>query len=143
LAWEKLKKKYDPVSDPSLVKTERLFRECKLGKDEDPETWITNLEDLRLKLEVMGLFMTDDQFMVQVLNSLTNEYKLQMLLLEKRIGRKENPLTIDELKEELRLRYERLFMKTETAKINDLGEEKALVLTQFKSKCRDCGKIGY
>jgi hypothetical protein len=28
LAWEKLKKKYDPVSAPSLVKTERLFREC-------------------------------------------------------------------------------------------------------------------
>jgi hypothetical protein len=26
LAWEKLKKKYNPVSAPSLVKTERLFR---------------------------------------------------------------------------------------------------------------------
>jgi hypothetical protein len=26
LAWEKLKKKYDPVSAPSLVKTERLFK---------------------------------------------------------------------------------------------------------------------
>jgi hypothetical protein len=61
------------------------------------ETWIKNLEDLRLKLEVMGSFMTDDQFMVQVLNSLTNDYKLQMLLLEKRIGSKENPFSIDEL----------------------------------------------
>jgi hypothetical protein len=29
LAWENLKNKYDPVSAPSLVKTERLFRECK------------------------------------------------------------------------------------------------------------------
>jgi hypothetical protein len=109
LAWEKLKKKYDPVSAPSLVKTERLFRESKLGKDKDPETWITNLEDLRLKLEVMGSFMTDDQFMVQVLNSLTSDFELQMLLLEKRIGSKEHPLNIDELKEELSLSYERLF----------------------------------
>jgi hypothetical protein len=91
-----LRKKHDPVSAPSLVKTERLFRECKLGKDEDPETWITKLEDLRLKFEVMRSFMTDDQFMVQVLNSLTNDYKLQMLFLEKRIGSKENPLTIYE-----------------------------------------------
>jgi hypothetical protein len=66
--------------------------------------------------------MTDDQFMVQVLNSLTNDYELRMLLLEKRIGSKENPLTIDELKEELILRYERLLMKTETAKVNNLGE---------------------
>jgi hypothetical protein len=66
-----------------------------------------------------------------------------MLLLEKRIGSKENPLTIDELKEELSLRYERLLMKTETAKINNLGEEKALVVTRFKGKCRNCGKIGH
>jgi hypothetical protein len=87
--------------------------------------------------------MTDDQFMVQVLNSLTNDYELQMLLLEKQIGSKENPLTIDELKKELSLRYERLVMKTETAKINNLGEEKALVVTQFKVKCRNCGKIGH
>jgi hypothetical protein len=62
-----------------LVKTERLLRECKLGKDEDPETRITNLEDLRMKLEVMGLFMTDDQLMIQVLNSLTNDYELQII----------------------------------------------------------------
>jgi hypothetical protein len=79
-----------------LVKTERLFRESKLGKDEDLEIWIKNLEDIRLKLEVMGSFMTDDQFMLQVLNSSTNDYELQMLLLEKRIGSKENPLTIDD-----------------------------------------------
>jgi hypothetical protein len=135
LAWEKLKKKYDPVSDTSLVKTERLFRECKLGKDEDPETWITNMEDLQLKLEVMDLFMTDDQFMDEVLNSLTNDYKLQMLLMKEQIGSKENPLTIDELKEELSLRYERILMKTEKAKVSNLAEEKALVVTQFKGKC--------
>jgi hypothetical protein len=47
----------------------------------------------------MELFMTDDYFMVQFLNSLTNDYKLQVLLLEKRFGSKENPLSIDELKE--------------------------------------------
>jgi hypothetical protein len=92
------------------------------------------LEDLRLKLEVMGSFMTDDQFMIQVLNSLTNDYEVQMLLLEKRIESKANTLSIDELNEELSLRYERLSMKTETAKINDLCEEKALVVTQFKGK---------
>jgi hypothetical protein len=43
LSWEKLKKKYDPASDPSLVKTEILFRGCKLGRDEHSETWIASL----------------------------------------------------------------------------------------------------
>jgi hypothetical protein len=36
----------------------------------------------------MSSFMTDDQFMVQGLNSLTSDYELQMLLLEKRIESK-------------------------------------------------------
>jgi transposase len=75
--------------------------------------------------------------------ALTNDYEIQMLLLQKRIGSKENSLTIDELNEELRLRYDRLLMKTEMARIKDLGEEKALVITQFKGKCQNCGKIGY
>jgi Fe-S cluster biogenesis protein NfuA len=101
------------------------------------------LEDLRLKFKGLCFLMTDDQFMGQVLSILTNEYKLQMLLLEKRIGSKENPSTIEELKEELSLRYEGLLMKTETAKINDLYEEKALVVTQFKGECQGCGKIGH
>jgi hypothetical protein len=34
-------------------------------------------------------------------------------------------------------------MKTETAKINDLCEEKAWVVIQFKGKCRKRGKIGH
>jgi hypothetical protein len=51
--------------------------------DEDPEIWKTNLKALKMKFEVMDLFMTDDQFMVQVLNRITYAYDLQMLLLEK------------------------------------------------------------
>jgi hypothetical protein len=50
LAWEKWKKKYDPISAPSLAKTERMFRESRLAKNEDPKLWISNLEDLRIKL---------------------------------------------------------------------------------------------
>jgi len=143
LAWEKLRKKYDPVSAPSLVKTERMFRESKLSKDEDPEVWITDLEDLRLKLELMGSSMTDNQFMVQVLNSLNEDYEIQMLLLEKRVGNNENPLTIEELKEELSLRFERLLSKSESTKNEGSSEEKALFTTQFKGKCRNCGKLGH
>ena len=139
LAWEKLRKKFDPVSAPSLVKTERMFRDSRLGKNEDPDVWINSLEDLRVKLEVMGSSMTDDQFMIQVLNSLTGDYELQILLLEKRIGNIENPLSIEELKEELSLRFERLSTKQN----EDSGEENALFTTQFKGKCRNCGKLGH
>jgi gag-polypeptide of LTR copia-type/Zinc knuckle len=115
------------------------FRESRLGKNEDPEIWINNLEDLPIKMETMGSVMTDDQFIVQVLNSLTSDYKLQMLLLEKQIGNKVNPLSIEELKEELNLRFERL----STSQNDNLGEENALFTSQFKGKCRNCGKLGH
>ena len=143
MAWEKLKKKFELVSAPTLVKTERLFRESKLGKSEDPEIWINNLDDLRVKLEVMGSEMTDEQFLIQVLNSLTNDYELQMILMEKRIGDKMNPLSIDELNEDLKLRYERLSSKSESTKRDDFGEERALFTTQYKGNCRNCGKLGH
>ena len=67
LAWEKLKKKFEPISAPSLIKSERMFRESKLNKDEDPEVWITNLEDLCLKLEVMETSITDDHSSIKQL----------------------------------------------------------------------------
>jgi hypothetical protein len=45
LAWDKLKKKFDPVSALSLVKTERAFRQIKLEKGKDPVIWVTNLKE--------------------------------------------------------------------------------------------------
>lgn len=62
-----------------------------------------------------------------------------MLLIEKRIGSKDNSLSIEELKEELSLRFERL-----STKQNDhSGEENALFTLQFKGQCRNCGKVGH
>jgi gag-polypeptide of LTR copia-type/Zinc knuckle len=140
MAWERLKNKYEPTSAPSLVKTERLFRQSSLTRNEDPDAWITTLEELRMKLEDMGSIMTDDQFLIHVLNNLTTDYELQMVLLEKRIGDKSNPLEVDELREELNLRYERLCNQNNESKSN---EEHALFTSQFKGKCRSCGKMGH
>jgi hypothetical protein len=47
-------------------------------------------------------------------------------------------LSIEELKEELNLRFERLLSK----KNDESGEEKALFVTHFIGKRRDCGKMG-
>jgi hypothetical protein len=47
--------------------------------------------------------MTDSQFMVQVIYSLTNDYELQIVLMKKYIWNKEDPLSLDDLREELSL----------------------------------------
>jgi peroxiredoxin family protein len=89
LALDNIKKKFDPVSAPSLVKTERTFRKGKLEKGEYPEIWITKLEELRLKLEDMESHLTDCNFMVKLFNILSNHYELKMILMEKCIWDKE------------------------------------------------------
>jgi hypothetical protein len=50
-----------------------------------------------VKLKDIGSTMIDDQFMIHVLNNITSDYELQMILLEKIIGDKKNSLKIDEL----------------------------------------------
>ena len=45
-AWERLKNNVEPVSAPSMVKLEKQFRTLSLKKGENPEVWITELEDL-------------------------------------------------------------------------------------------------
>jgi Zinc knuckle len=62
-----------------------------------------------------------------------------MLLLEKQIGSKDNPLSIEELKDELNLQFQRL----STGQNNNLGKESALFTSQFKGKCKNCGKLGH
>jgi hypothetical protein len=61
-----------------------------------------------MKFKDMGSTMTDDQFMIHVRNNLTSDYELQMVLLEKRIANKENPLEVEKSREAWNLIFERL-----------------------------------
>jgi hypothetical protein len=45
MAWERLKNNFEPSSAPSLVKVEKQFLKCTLTKGQDPDIWITELED--------------------------------------------------------------------------------------------------
>jgi hypothetical protein len=76
IAWERLKNKYEPVSAPSMVKLEKQLRELSVKKGQDPEVWITESEDLLVKLENMGSCITENQFMIHILNNLTSDYDL-------------------------------------------------------------------
>jgi hypothetical protein len=111
IAWERIKNKYEPISAPSLVKLEKQFREMSLKKGQDPEIWITESEDLRVRLEAMGSSISENLFMIHILNNLISDYELQLALMERRVGDDEKPLTIEEIRGELSIRYERMNMK--------------------------------
>ena len=144
VAWQGLKRKYAPNTAPSLSKLHKQFYGAKLKKKVDPDIFITYLEDVRGRMEDMGSQMTDDQFMMHILNNLTKDYEMQVLKLEDRIGSSTNGLEIEDLRDELSLRYERMNVRDESSDEDDDGEEKALFGGgQFKGRCNSCGKYGH
>jgi hypothetical protein len=143
IAWERFKNKYEPVSALSMLKLEKQFRELSLKNGQDPEIRITELESLCVKLENMGSCMTENQFMIHMLNNFTSEYKLQLAMMKRRVGDADKPLTVEEVRGELNLRFERLNMKTSRYEEGEVLEEQALLSgqghgtgTNFCSYCR-------
>jgi hypothetical protein len=86
---------------------------------------ITESEDLRVRLEAMGLSISENQFIIHILNNLTSDYELQLALMERRVGDDEKPLTIEEIREELSLRFETMNMKSSSNKEDEGLEENA------------------
>ena len=80
----------------------------------------------------MGSGIFDNQFMIHILNNLTSDYELQLALMERRVGDKEKPLTVEEIRAELSLRFERLNMGSTNNDDKDVMEDQAL----FSSQCK-------
>jgi hypothetical protein len=59
-----------------------------LSNGQDPDLYITKLEERRDEMDTMGSEMSDQQFIVHILNNLTNEYENVVMLLEKHLEKK-------------------------------------------------------
>jgi gag-polypeptide of LTR copia-type len=124
------------------VKLEKQFRELCLKKGQDPEIWITDLEDLRVRLEAMGSSKSENQFMIHILNNLTSDYEIQLALMEKRVGDMEKPLTIEEIRGEVSLLFERMNMKSSNNKEGDNFEDTAFLPDSLKENVAIAVKSG-
>jgi hypothetical protein len=130
--------KYEPVSAPILVKLEKQFRELSLKLGQDPDIWIMELEDLCVRLETMQSSVSENQFMIHIFNNLTLDYELHLTMMERRVGDSERPLTVEEIRGELSLRFKRLNINKAEGEVL---EEHALLGGQFKGKCQNCGQL--
>ena len=144
-AFARLKRKYNPETAPELARLHKLFHGTKQNKNQDPDLYISYLEDLRIRLAEMKSMMTDDQFIMHILNNLDREYEFQVNLMERRVGAATDPLTLEEVRDELCLRFERMSKQRPNGILgNDDEEEHALYAgAQFKGKCYVCGVIGH
>jgi hypothetical protein len=73
--------------------------------------------------------------MIQVLNNLTTDYNIQLALMEKRIVDLKKPLSMEEIKAELSLCFERLNVSS------NQSNENVVLSGQYKGKCCNCGQL--
>jgi len=97
-AWKSLSSKYAPKIAPMKLELKLEFQWMKLqDASEDPDVWISQLEDLCTRLKDMNTPISDDDFYIHILNNLLAKYKVQVSKLEEWFGSTMNPLTIQDL----------------------------------------------
>jgi hypothetical protein len=111
-----------------------------LKKGQDPKIWIMELEDLRVRLETMHAGIYENKFMIHIINNLTLDYELQLAMMERTVGDTERPLTVEEIRGQLSLYFERLNISKPDGEVL---EEHALFGGKFKGKCQNCEQLGH
>ena len=108
-AWQSLQTKYNEKNILTLLSLNKEFMKSRL-KDarEDPDEWIAELESIRERLDGMNQKMTDAQFIMHVLNNVPKEYDIEVSMMEKRLMDEKNPLTVTDLKQDVRMRFKKL-----------------------------------
>jgi hypothetical protein len=103
------------------------------------------MEDLHERIEDVDqtMKMTDDHFMLHIVNNLTKDYERQVEAMEDKIGVETNPLTIEEMCAILTLRFERINDKQDSDNENANADHARMAAGQFKGRCRACGKYGH
>jgi len=140
-AWKRLTDKYAPNMAPIKLELKSEFQKTKLrDASNDPDVWISNLESIRARLKDLKADISDKDFIVHVLNSLPADYEVQVSKLEDRFGSTTNPLTIQDMRNELNLKYARL--KHLTAEKTETDQALA-AFRRYKGKCSNCGKFGH
>ena len=140
LAWKLLETKFEPDTGMRKVELKREFQKRTLAQGEDPEVWINELELIRRRLKNLKIDISDEDFILNVLNGATEEYELVVQLCEEDLSVGQgNALTTQKVRERFRQRYQRL----EANEKNGDGGEAALFVGQFKGLCKVCGKPGH
>jgi hypothetical protein len=142
LAWKNLVARYEPTTSVTLVQLKKEFTNCILEDvSENPEIWITKLEQLRQKLNRLNAPISDLDLMIHILNNLLLAYESLIEKLEDKINDPNDPLTVQILTSQLKLKFQRI---SEKVKKTEKEEELALLSKGgFKGTCRVCGKYGH
>ena len=146
-AWLRLREEYESSTGSAQLELKRKFHGSMMQANQNPTTFITNLANIRERMEGLGINVTDADFRLQILNSLPREYENVQDMLK--AANDKGTLTTTEIKVRLRERYVAL-NKWKGAKListgdeDDKKEEQAMAMVAGGIlKCTNCGKTGY
>jgi hypothetical protein len=71
-----------------------------------------------------------------------DDYDLQLAMMEKRVMDKSNPLTINKIRDDLNLRFERLNEKQNEESENDNNQEVAFLVVNLKENVEIVVQLG-
>jgi gag-polypeptide of LTR copia-type len=117
------------------------FHSKTLQRNQDPDSFITDLEALQVNMGELDHKISDKSLIIHILNNLNDQYEMEVKILEYRMQtlKEDNKeMNIEEVRTELNLRYERLKVD-KTAPV----DHAYYMGTRFQGKCNWCGKIGH
>jgi hypothetical protein len=79
----------------------------------------------------------DNQFRIHILIDMTSDYYLQLAMMEKRVNDKVNPLTINEIRDDLNIHLEILNNEAKEENLSEVVEYLAL----FDGQCNENAEI--
>ncbi len=109
----------------------------------DLNVWITQLEDLQVQINSSKPdSISEDDLIENVLGYLPSVHDIEIHTLRKRLDDQNNPLSIEDVREELNLKFE---MMNRQFRTNSGGENEATALFAggLKGKCNSCAKFGH
>src|SRR2546423_96859 len=80
--WQILEEKYNPRTQTTLFQIIRQFMTIKMGEGDNMEKHLQNVQTLKRKCEEQGEEISDNVYVAILLNSVSEEYKIAVTILE-------------------------------------------------------------
>ena len=154
-AWDRLSSKYVSKETVDRLELRREIMLSEIDEDQDPDEWITTLEEKLIVLQDAGGKYTEEQLIEQILASLPEDYDQIVRDLEKRLEDTTRPLSLSEIRKKVSNEYKRIQKKNRVRKRRDTAlhtrdkerprknNETAKYAGGPKNPCPHCGKRGH
>ena len=147
-AWVRLREEYESDAGSAQIELKRKFYGSVLKVSQNPVVFVTQLQNIRERLDKLGISISERELMLQVIDSLPRQYENSQEMLKVEYDRK--TLTLKDLKQRLKDRYVTL-NKRKGAKLVSLGDEdddldegESMALNAGQvPKCSNCGRLGH